>query len=101
MQSHSKKARKLRQLFNHANVLHNLAWEAKFSLNNEIDRIMLKCKTKAEFNKRMEEFEELFKCKLWEFPSNPKPKRDYSHSGDISPYGIHTWQFGCKKGWTS
>jgi len=73
----------LRQLYNHANVLHNVAWEARKTLEDATDKLVSKCKTEEEFNDILSCLEETLFCEQWDFPKNPKPNRAYSHSGNI------------------
>lgn len=79
---------KLRQLYNHANVLHNIAWEARYALNKEVDKIIFKCKTLAEAESARAKLDELLKFSAWPAPANPKPKRSSCHSGDMDILGF-------------
>jgi len=94
--AHLKKVRKLRQLYNHANVLHDLAWEAEHKLQCVVERMVFKCKTKEEYHKLYSELNEVFRGGLWEPPTNPKPKRKTSHGGDVDFFNFYCFQHGQK-----
>ena len=89
----------LRQLYNHANVLHNLAWEARFALEKEVDQLTLQCQTKEDWQQLRQQLTMILHCQSWQSPQNPPPKRSYSHSGNIEIFGFYSFQHACEKDW--
>lgn len=88
-----KQLAKIRQMYNHANVLHNVAWEAEYAFHKEIDKLFLKCESVKEWQELRSKMTELIHCKLWNCPDNPKPNRPVSHSGNIDMAGFYTYSY--------
>lgn len=86
-----KQADLLRQMYNHANVLHNVAWEAQYNFHAQTHKLFLKCKSVKEWQELQSKITELIHCKLWKCPENPKPKRPISHSGNTGLCGFYSY----------
>ena len=86
---------KLRQLYNHANVLHNVAWEARFAYDEMALGLLKKAKTVEEFEKLKTEIYNTIRHDIGRLPEYPRPNRPTSHSGDVDT--ISFWAYDMKR----
>jgi hypothetical protein len=96
----SKQEDHIRQLYNHANVLHDVAWEAKRAYEEAVGKMVRKCKSKEEFDALFYEVDSLLHCVPLPLPPNPKPKRPTGHSGNLDIFSFWDWYFATEKGWS-